>query len=171
MFYHSYLVTLHLAALFFIALGYFCLAYHTFWQDNKSCWRKEYFTYSSQLDAVYNKYTVYPLYSSHASGDLVLIAVDQKDRALERTCSPYILKPIVLQSSDTLHCLITTINNYGSKATPIYLTHEFYAYYTEFNQNKRIDTRWHGMPVVLILHAKQTMICMCHLISHTLGLS
>ena len=39
-------------------------------------------------------------------GDLMLIAVDQKDRALERTCCLYILKPI---ASDTLHCLTITI--------------------------------------------------------------
>ena len=39
-------------------------------------------------------------------GDLMLIAVDQKDRALERTCSSYILEPI---ASDTLHCLTTAI--------------------------------------------------------------
>ena len=44
--------------------------------------------------------------SSHTTGDLMLIAVDQKDRALERTCSLYILKPI---ASDTLHCLTITI--------------------------------------------------------------
>ena len=36
----------------------------------------------------------------------MLIAVDQKDRALERTYSLYILKPI---ASDTLHCLTITI--------------------------------------------------------------
>ena len=39
-------------------------------------------------------------------GDLMLIAVDQKDRALERTCSLYNLKPI---ASDTLHCLTIII--------------------------------------------------------------
>ena len=47
--------------------------------------------------------------SSHpVTGDLMLIAVDQKDGALERICSLYILtlKPT---ASDTLHCLTTTI--------------------------------------------------------------
>ena len=79
--------------------------------------------YSSQLDAMYNKHTVY-VCSSHATGDLMLITVDQKDRAQERTCSPYNLKLIALQSSDTLNCLTTTtLDNYGSKTTPTYLSH------------------------------------------------
>ena len=39
-------------------------------------------------------------------GHLMLIAVAQKDRALERTCSLYILKPI---ANDTLYCLTITI--------------------------------------------------------------
>ena len=44
--------------------------------------------------------------SNHAKGDLMLVAVDQKDGALERTYSLYTLKPI---ASDTLHCLTSTI--------------------------------------------------------------
>ena len=47
------------------------------------------------------------VYSSHHSiGDLMLIVVEQKNRALERTSSLYILKP---NASDTLHCLTITI--------------------------------------------------------------
>ena len=53
--------------------------------------------------------------SNHTTGDLMLMAVDQKDRVLEITSSLYILKPIALQSSDTL------------QPPPIYHTHEFYA--------------------------------------------
>ena len=45
--------------------------------------------------------------SSHATGDLMLIAVDQKDRAMERNCSPYILKPVALQPSDTYIALFS----------------------------------------------------------------
>ena len=59
--------------------------------------------YSSQLDVVYNKHQCMCV---HSIGDLMLIAVDQKDRALERTYSLYILKPI---ASDTLRCLTITI--------------------------------------------------------------
>ena len=67
--------------------------------------------YSSRLDAVYNKHTVY-LYSSDAAGDLMLKAVYQRDRALERTCSLCILMPMALRSTNTSHCLtITTLDN------------------------------------------------------------
>ena len=55
---------------------------------------------SSQLDAVYNKHQCTYVYSSHTTGDLMLIAVDQKDRTLARTYSLYILQPI---ASDALH--------------------------------------------------------------------
>ena len=54
--------------------------------------------------------------------DLMLIAVDQKDRALERTYSLHILKSI---ASDTLHCLTITILD-NNKTTPIYYIQEFY---------------------------------------------
>ena len=55
----------------------------------------------------------------------MLIALDYKDRALEKTCHPYILKPIALQSSDTLYCSATNLDNYGNKTTLTYHTHEF----------------------------------------------
>ena len=96
--YQSYSVTvlilLCLAVLFFTATRCFCLAYHTFLQYSKKL--------SSQLDV-------------HATGDLMLIAVNQKDRALERTYSLYIMKFTALQFRDKL------------QSPPIYHTYESYA--------------------------------------------
>ena len=61
--------------------------------------------YSSLLDAVYNKHTDY-VCSSNATEDMMLMVVDQKDRMLK--------KPLTTpQSRDTLHCLTTTLDNYG----------------------------------------------------------
>ena len=95
-----------LILLCFVALFYspklFCLAYisHIFDKTIKSFQKKEYYSYSSQSDAVDNKHTMY-VYSSHATVDLILIAVDQKDRSLEfQSFATHIiiLKPIALQS-------------------------------------------------------------------------
>ena len=59
------------------------------------------------------------VYSSHYSiGDLMSIAVDQKDRVLERTCNLYILKSI---ASDSYH-----LRQLRTPHLCIYCTYEFY---------------------------------------------
>ena len=68
----------------------------------------------------------------------MLMAVDQTDRVLERTFSPYILNllpyclpldTVVDNPAMSMHftSLATTLANYGSKITPIYHIHEYHA--------------------------------------------
>ena len=114
--YQSYsvivLILLCLAAPFLQPQAVFVWHIAHFCQDNKKLLEK-WILCSSQLDVVYNKHILYVC----SAGDLMLLAVDQKYRALERTCSPYILKLIALQFNNTLH-LITALDNYYSKTTP-----------------------------------------------------
>ena len=79
------LILLCLAAPFFTATGSFCLAYHSFFDKTiKSCQKKGYYTLVNYMQCTIN--TNVCVCSSHpVTGYLMLIAVDQKDRALEKT--------------------------------------------------------------------------------------
>ena len=64
------------------------------------------------LDAVYNEHIAYmcmcAVYSHHATGDLMLIyvAVDQKDRLVERTYMQPIMPIVIATIHWYVHCTI-----------------------------------------------------------------